>query len=50
MTGTGFPWPIFLTVGWGFAIVMQAWNVYGGSRPITEADIQREMGKDEGSA
>ncbi len=49
-TGLGFPWPIFVTVGWGFGIVMQAWAIYRGARPITEADIRREMGKDAGTA
>jgi hypothetical protein len=42
----GFPWPIFVTLGWGLGIATQAWHIYGGpSRPITEAEIQREMGR-----
>ncbi|MGZ4691297.1 MAG: 2TM domain-containing protein [Acidimicrobiia bacterium] len=42
--GGGFPWPVFLTFGWGIGIVMQAWSVYGES-PITDDEIRREMGK-----
>jgi hypothetical protein len=49
VTGTGFPWPIFVTVGWGIGIALQAWTIYGVSRPITEADIKREMGDDQGT-
>jgi hypothetical protein len=42
----GFPWPIFVTVGWGIGLATQAWHIYGGGgRPITEADISREMQK-----
>jgi hypothetical protein len=38
----GFFWPIFLIVGWGIGVVMNAWDVYW--RPeITESDIEREM-------
>jgi hypothetical protein len=44
--GFGFPWPIFVTFGWGIGIAVQAWQVYGsGGRPITEAEIEREMNK-----
>jgi hypothetical protein len=44
VTGTGFPWPIFVTFGWGIGVVANWWSVYGGgSRPITEEQIQREM-------
>ncbi len=36
------PWPIWVTVGWGIGMAFGAWNVYG-RRPITDADIDREM-------
>jgi uncharacterized ion transporter superfamily protein YfcC len=49
-TGFGFPWPIFVTVFWGMGIATQGWMLYRGSKPITEAEIQREMGKDPGTA
>ena len=44
-TGFGFPWPIFVTVFWGIGIASQAWMIYRGAAPITEAQIEREMGR-----
>ena len=49
-TGFGFPWPIFVTVFWGLGIATQAWTIYRAAKPITEAEIQREMGKGTGTA
>ena len=49
-TGFGFPWPIFVTVFWGIGMATQGWMIYRGAAPITEAQIQREMGKDPGPA
>ena len=43
-SGAGFFWPVFTIVFWGFGVAMQAWSVLG-DRGITEADVQREMGK-----
>lgn len=43
LSGAGFFWPVFAIGGWGIAIVLQAWSVYGEGRPMTEADIEREM-------
>jgi hypothetical protein len=46
VTGAGFAWPVFVTGGWGIGLVANWWTVYGrGGRPITEADIRREMGE-----
>jgi hypothetical protein len=46
VTGAGFPWPVFVTGGWAVGLAANWWTVYGrGGRPITEADIQREMGE-----
>jgi hypothetical protein len=42
LTGTGFPWPLFVTGGWGIGLVMNAWEAYW-RRPITEAAVQREI-------
>ncbi|MGI9557331.1 MAG: 2TM domain-containing protein [Solirubrobacterales bacterium] len=39
-----FPWPLFVTLGWGIAVLINAWEVYG-RRPITEEEIQAEMRK-----
>lgn len=44
----GVPWPVWPTCGWGIAIVMGAWSVYG-RRVITEADIQNEMERTRGA-
>jgi hypothetical protein len=37
-----WPWPVFVTLGWGIGIAFNAWDVYG-RRPITEDEVQREM-------
>jgi hypothetical protein len=49
VTGAGFFWPIFVILAWGVGLALHAWNVYG-VKPITEAEIRREMGKHEGDA
>jgi len=41
-TGTGFPWPVFITAFWGIGLIMNAYDVYGRG-PIREADVQREI-------
>jgi hypothetical protein len=38
----GFFWPVFVIVGWGIAVVMNAWDVYG-RKEISEEDIQHEI-------
>lgn len=40
---SGFPWPAWVSVIWGFFLIMHALRAFGYRRPITEADIQREM-------
>ncbi|GAB3888546.1 hypothetical protein GCM10029964_056400 [Kibdelosporangium lantanae] len=37
-----FFWPVFPLVFWGAGVVMHAWNAFF-SRPITEADVDREV-------
>jgi hypothetical protein len=37
-----WPWPVFVTLGWGVGIALNAWDVYM-RQPITEDDVQREM-------
>ncbi len=42
--GAGYFWPVWVMGGWGIGLAMHAWTVYG-QKPITEADVQREMKK-----
>lgn len=37
-----WPWPVFVTLGWGIAVVTNAWDVYV-RKPITEDELHREM-------
>jgi hypothetical protein len=43
LTGpNGFFWPIFPILGWGIAVVLNAWDVYR-SDAFSEEQIQREI-------
>ena len=47
-TDGGMPWPAWVSAIWGFFLAIDAWRAYGRwpaslHRPISEADIQREM-------
>jgi hypothetical protein len=42
VTGTGFPWPVFVTGGWGIGLLLDARETYG-DRPVTEQDVQAEI-------
>lgn len=44
LTGADFPWPLFVTLGWGIGIVAHAWDAYV-RRPITESEIDREIAR-----
>lgn len=44
VTGTGFPWPVFVTAGWGIGVVMNAWDVFW-RKPITEQALEREIAR-----
>lgn len=44
VSSRGFFWPIFVMLGWGIGVAVNAWNVYG-AKPITEDDVQRELEK-----
>lgn len=44
VTGRGYFWPIWPIAGWAIGLVLHGWTVYY-ERPITEADIQREMSR-----
>lgn len=47
------PWPAWVSVIWGFLLAVDAWRAFGRwpaslHRPITEADIQREIKQSHG--
>ncbi len=44
-----WPWPVFVTLGWGIGLAMNAWEVFV-RKPITEEEVQREMEHLRGSA
>lgn len=44
---SGAPWPIWVTLGWGIGLALNAWTVYG-RRPLTEQEIEREMERTRG--
>ena len=44
VSGGGYFWPGWVMAGWGVGLVLHGWQTYRGERPITEEDIQREMG------
>jgi hypothetical protein len=49
ITGAGYFWPAWVLLGWGVGLALNAWDVFF-RRPITEADIDREVGRGEGGA
>lgn len=42
LTGHGYFWPGWIVGLWGAGLLIHAWDVWG-RRPITEADITREL-------
>jgi hypothetical protein len=38
---TGYPWPLWVTLGWGIGVVLNWWDVT--RRPITPEDVEREI-------
>jgi hypothetical protein len=43
-TGSGYFWPAWVLLGWGVALVLNAWDVFF-RRPVTEADVDRELAR-----
>jgi 2TM domain len=44
--GAGFPWPLFVSVGWGIGLVghlLNYYNKYGGGAERREEAIEREI-------
>jgi hypothetical protein len=46
-TGAGYFWPAWVLLGWGIGLALHAWKLFG-EKPITEADIERELRRQEG--
>jgi hypothetical protein len=46
-SGGGYFWPIWSIGGWGIGLLFHAWSTFG-ERPISEEDIEREMGRGPG--
>ena len=42
LSGAGYFWPVWTMFGWGIGLAFHAYSVWG-QKPITEADVQREM-------
>jgi 2TM domain len=45
----GYFWPIWPLLGWGIGLAAHWWSIYG-QRPISEADIQREIDRGRGGS
>jgi hypothetical protein len=41
-TGSGYPWPAWLTALWAIGLLFNVWDVHA-RRPITDADVQHEI-------
>ena len=41
-TGSGYPWPVWITGIWAIGLVANAWDVYARP-PVTEQDVQQEI-------
>lgn len=44
LAGGGYFWPAWSIFGWGIGLCFHGYSAYVEDRPITEDDIQREMG------
>lgn len=44
----GFFWPGIVLLAWGVGVVMHWWNAFI-AKPITEADVDRELDREKGT-
>ena len=44
VSGGGYFWPGWVMAGWGVGLALHGWQTYRVEKPITDEDIQREMG------
>jgi fatty acid desaturase len=49
ISGAGYFWPAWVLLGWGVGLALNAWDVFF-RRPITEADIDREVQRNRGGS
>ncbi len=49
VTGAGYFWPVWPIMGWGIGLALHAWATFVGERPISEAEIQREIDRRDGA-
>ena len=47
ISGAGYFWPAWVMLGWGVGLALNVWDVFF-RRPITEADIDREVKRMQG--
>ncbi|MGI9576714.1 MAG: 2TM domain-containing protein [Microthrixaceae bacterium] len=47
-SGAGYFWPVWSIGGWGIGLFFHWWSTFREERPITEDEIQREMGSGNG--
>jgi hypothetical protein len=45
MTSASYFWPVWPMLGWGIGVVAHAVSVYVGPSEISEAQIDRELGR-----
>jgi hypothetical protein len=45
LTSAGYFWPVWPMLGWGIGVAAHAVSVYAGPKEISEAQIDRELGR-----
>jgi uncharacterized membrane protein len=48
LSGAGFFWPVFPIGGMAIGVALSAWGIFG-EKPITEADVDREVERRRGA-
>jgi hypothetical protein len=49
ITGGGYFWPAWILAAWGVGLVLHGWDTFV-RKPITEADIDRELQRQRGDS
>jgi len=45
LSGGGYFWPVWSIIGWGIGVAVHGYTVFIGERPISEDEINEEMGR-----